>query len=363
MELKPGVRVGADLRLVRLLGSGAMGEVWEAVRSEGDRVAVKFASRHLLRDATERGRFSREAKLAHQLQSAHVVRSMGHGILDNGQPYIVMELLKGETLEDRLRRDKVIGARELTRILRQVAAALDEAHSLGIIHRDVKPANVFMVAGKSEVRTKMLDFGMAKRTGISNPSVVTEAGTSVGTPDYMSPEQLRTAQDVDHRSDLWALGVLAYRALLGRLPFESTTFAGLCMAICEGRYTQPSELASFLGDSVDHWFERALAVDREQRFHSADEMVETLERALAIDTVPPPPRLEPAVESKPQQAAASRPRAPEASRRGGHADLGVEDSSPAEPAPAHRWLNVAIALMLSIAALCGGALLASIDGF
>jgi serine/threonine-protein kinase len=251
-----------------------------------------------------------------------------------------MELLKGETLEDRLRRDKVIGARELTRILRQVAVALDEAHSLGIIHRDVKPANVFMLAGKGEVRTKMLDFGMAKRTGISNPSVVTEAGTSVGTPDYMSPEQLRTAHDVDHRSDLWAVGVMAYRALIGRLPFVSTTFAGLCMAICVGRYIRPSELAPFLGATVDRWFERALAVDRKERFHSAGEMVEALERALAVDSVPPP---RPA-EREPTSAPAS-----------------------GEPSPAarssHRWLDVAVVLMLTLAALCGGALLASLDGF
>jgi serine/threonine protein kinase len=344
MLLKPGVRVGAGLRLVRPLGEGAMGSVWEAERPEGDRVAVKFAAKHMLKDPTDRARFSREATLANQLDSPHIVESQGFGITEDATPYIVMELLKGETLADRLRRDRVIGPFDLVKILSQMASALDEAHGLGIIHRDVKPDNVFLAKTKSgEVFVKMLDFGMAKRTNVANPSVVTEEGTSVGTPDFMSPEQLRTASQVDHKTDIWAIGVLSYRALIGRLPFVSTTFAGLCVAICEGRYTKPSELAPNLPAAVDDWFACVLAVDREDRYDTADETVVALKRALAIE-----------VEVRERE-----------SRKKLASLATIEEQPPSVPMKSGgaQWLDWAIALLVGFTALCVGALLASMDGF
>ncbi len=328
MELKPGLRVGAGLRLVRQLGTGAMGSVWEAERpDEGGRVAVKFASREILKDRTDRARFSREATLANQLSSRHVVDNQGFGITEDGTPYIVMELLKGETLGDRLRRERVVGPAELVKILRQMADALDEAHALGIVHRDVKPENVFLVAtDDGSTQVKMLDFGMAKRTNVLNPTVVTEEGTSVGTPDFMAPEQLRNPNGVDHRADIWAIGVLAYRALIGRLPFVSTTFAGLCVAISEARYTKPSELAPFLPKTVDAWFRRMFAVDPDDRYDTAAEAVGALSRALTE----PEPRALPQPARRDRQAGA---------------------------------LDLVIALFVGFTALCVGALIASMDGF
>jgi serine/threonine-protein kinase len=136
----------------------------------------------------------------------------------------------------------------------------------------------------ADTQVKVLDFGMAKRVDAMDPTVVTEAGRTVGTPDYMSPEQLREAHGVDYRADLWALAVVAYRAITGRLPFVSGNFAGLCMAICTGRYPPASSVDPRLPTSLDAWFERSLSLDREQRFETATATVDALRSAL------PPPR-------------------------------------------------------------------------
>jgi eukaryotic-like serine/threonine-protein kinase len=307
-----------------------MGAVWEAVRPEGDKVAVKFASKHVLADPTDRARFSREATLANKLSSRHVVENQGFGITPDGTPYIVMELLVGETLADRLRREKVIPPATLVTIVEQMADALDEAQRVGIVHRDVKPANVFLLDRDGELFVKVLDFGMAKRTEKLNPTVDTEDGTSVGTPDFMSPEQVRSEKDVDARSDVWALGVLVYRALMGRLPFVSSTFAGLCVAICEARYPTPSDLAPNLPRALDDWFARCLAVSRNGRFSTAGDASRALEVALGF-----------AEEPEPDVAAISTPEPRRA---------------------AHRGLDLAIAVLLGFTAFCVGALIATLDG-
>ena len=338
MDLQPGMRVGAGLELRRPLGEGAMGSVWEARRPEGERVAVKFASKAVVKDPVDRARFSREATLANKLSSPHVVESFGFGLTDDGTPFIVMELLQGETLADRLRREKVIGASTLVAIVEQVAEALDEAHDLGILHRDIKPANVYLADRDGEIFVKVLDFGMAKRTDTLNPTVVTEAGTSVGTPDFMSPEQIRTERELDRRTDVWSLGVLVYRCLIGRLPFVSSTFAGLCVAICEARYKPPSELAPNLPQALDQWFARCLSVDRNGRFATAGEATKALAVALGLaDDVP----VAEISRSDPDVAAISGP----------------------PPARRYRGLDLAIALLFGIAAFCMGALVAIVDGW
>lgn len=315
-----------------------MGSVWEARRPEGERVAVKFASRAVLTDPTDRARFSREATLANKLSSPHVVESFGFGLTDDGTPFIVMELLQGETLADRLRREKVLPPSAVVTILEQMAEALDEAHDLGILHRDVKPANVYLVERPGAPFVKVLDFGMAKRTDTLNPTVVTEAGTSVGTPDFMSPEQIRTEKDLDRRTDVWSLGVLVYRCLLGRLPFVSSTFAGLCVAICEGRYKPPSALAPHLPEALDEWFAKCLSVERDGRFATAGRATKAL--AVALGLVEEEPVAEVSL-SDPDVAAISTP----------------------APRPSYRGLDLAIAVLFGIAAFCAGALVATLDGF
>ena len=315
-----------------------MGSVWEARRPEGERVAVKFASKAVVTDPTDRARFSREATLANKLSSPHVVESYGFGLTDDGTPFIVMELLQGETLADRLRREKVIPPSDAVALVEQMAAALDEAHDLGILHRDIKPANVYLVDGHGEPHVKVLDFGMAKRTDTLNPTVVTEAGTSVGTPDFMSPEQIRTEKELDGRTDVWSLGVVVYRCLIGRLPFVSSTFAGLCVAICEARYKPPSELAPNLPKALDGWFSRCLSVERDGRFATAGEAVRALEVALGLAEEVPIAEVS---LSDPDVAAISTP----------------------TPRPTYPRLDFVIAVLFGIAAFCMGALVATLDGW
>jgi eukaryotic-like serine/threonine-protein kinase len=281
MTLREGAIVRQGLRLVRPLQEGAMGSLWVAQdEGLGHQVAVKFIARELLRDDTALKRFERESRLAERLRSPHVPVGYGRGETQDGTPYLVMELLAGETLEQRLARAGRLEHDEVVTILDQAARALDEAHELGIVHRDIKPANIFLEEG-ARTQVKVLDFGMAKRVDAVDPTVVTEAGRAVGTPDYMSPEQLREARKVDYRADLWALAVVAYRAITGRLPFVSGSFAGLCMAICTGRYTPASDVDPHLPRALDAWFERALNLERDRRFGSASETVDALRMALA----------------------------------------------------------------------------------
>jgi len=281
MDWQPGARVTDEVRLLRPLGEGAMSSVWVAEhRTLEQEVAVKLMAKAITRDATERARFNREAKLAEQLKSPRVTKGYGHGVTEDGTPYLIMEVLEGETMAKRLDEIGTLRPDLVVTILQQVAHALDEAHALGIVHRDIKPANIFLLNGDDDVRVKVLDFGMAKRLGGDNPSVVTEAGTAVGTPDYMSPEQLRNARGVDFRADLWAMAVVAYRALTGQRPFLSSTFAGLCMAICMGRYQPPTELDDSLPPELDDWFKQALDQDPKSRFSSANETADALNLAL-----------------------------------------------------------------------------------
>jgi serine/threonine protein kinase len=267
-----------------------MSSVWVAEhRTLEQEVAIKLMAKALTRDPTELARFNREAKLAEQLKSPRVTKGLAHGLTEDGTPYLIMEVLQGETMAQRLDDVGVMRPDLVVTILQQVAHALDEAHSLGIVHRDIKPANIFLLDGDDEVRVKVLDFGMAKRLGGDNPSVVTEAGTAVGTPDYMSPEQLRNARGVDFRADLWAMAVVAYRALTGQRPFVTSTFAGLCMAICTGRYQPPREIDDSLPAELDGWFEKALDLDPDNRFTSANETADSLNLALGYGGLDHPP--------------------------------------------------------------------------
>ena len=291
--MQAGARISPRIKLLEALREGAMGSVWVAEDDErGERVAVKFVSRELLRDETARKRFRREAKLATEMTSRHVPKHYGHGETDEGTPYLIMELLEGETLADLLSRVGVLSIFEMLVVLEQVAEALDEAHEGGVVHRDIKPENIFLATVGDEAVVKVLDFGMAKRTGVSDPSVLTEAGHAVGTPNYMSPEQLRNDEDLDHRLDIWALGVVTYEALSGKLPFPSHTFAGLCVAICEGRSTPIREVDETLPASIDGWFARTLVVDAARRFATAREAVRAFKKIVSdeVERANPTPR-------------------------------------------------------------------------
>jgi serine/threonine protein kinase len=272
--MRPGIYVTDKVKLVRPLGKGGMGSVWVAHHEALDaEVAVKFVSADVGdKDDTAIARFKREAALSAKFKNPHVVKTFDHGVMDDGQPYIVMEMLEGETVGERLLREKRLPTRDVSVIVAQVAQVLDEAHELGVVHRDIKADNVFLLESGYDVFVKVLDFGIAKQTQLGEVGHVTATDAIVGTPEYMSPEQLLSTRSADYRADLWALAVLAYHGLTGRVPFTGETLPALSMAICNSRFQPPTEIVTGLPAEVDTWFARALHTDPGERFDSVREM-------------------------------------------------------------------------------------------
>ncbi len=280
MQPRAGTLVTPTVRLSRQLGQGGMGAVWLADHlGLHTRVAVKFISAELARDSDSVARFSREASSASQVRSSHVVQIFDHGVTPEGLPFIVMEFLDGEDLARRLHRLGRLPPREIVSIVTQAAKALSRAHSLSIVHRDIKPDNIFLVDEDGDLVVKLLDFGIAK---ITDQMGATRTGSMIGTPFYMSPEQAIGAKAIDHRTDLWSLGVVTFQMATGRRPFEGDTVGALTLAIHHGELPRPSRFAPELGTAFDDWFRKACARDPKERFASAKEMAQSLAIALAI---------------------------------------------------------------------------------
>ncbi len=284
MERLVARRIIADkYRLDRPLAAGGMGSVWAAWNTHLDvPVAVKFMAPPLAASQELVARFEREARAAAQLRSPHVVQIFEHGI-DGGLPFIVMELLEGEDLGTRMRRAGRLSLVQTADVVAGVCKALRRAHAMGIVHRDLKPANVYLAhigdEDDDEV-VKVLDFGVVKSLGEHVDSGVTKTGELIGTPSYMSPEQARTTKKVDHRSDLWSLGIIAYRALTASLPFPKEEGLDRLMRICQEPIPPPSSIHPDIGPDVDAFFERALAIEPDARYQTAREMAEAM-KALA----------------------------------------------------------------------------------
>ncbi|HKO91641.1 MAG TPA: serine/threonine-protein kinase, partial [Polyangiaceae bacterium] len=223
--MKPGSVLSDKYRLEALLGRGGMGSVWRAEHL-GFRapVAVKLMDRGVGLDPDALARFHREAHSAATIRSPHVVQILDHGVDDiSNMPFIVMELLDGETLGERLTRERTLSPERTASVIGDVCRALGRAHPAGIVHRDLKPDNVFLVRDEQEF-AKVLDFGVAKsRPYALGVGETTRTGSLVGTPYYMSPEQMRGAKELDSRSDLWSVAVMACECITGRRPFEGDT--------------------------------------------------------------------------------------------------------------------------------------------
>ncbi len=266
-----GLVIAGKYRLERALARGGMGSVWVARHLGLDvPVAIKFMNGALSSLDEALVRFEREAKLSARIRSPHVVEVLDYGT-DLGRPYIVMELLLGEHLGERLRREGRLWLPDAAAIVIQVAKALHRAHEAGVVHRDLKPANVFLSRVDDEEIVKLLDFGIAK-AGWGEDGEVTKTGVVLGSPSYMSPEQVRGIKYIDHRSDLWSLGVLLYRALTGKMPFQGESNLDVALRIAGEACPLATSLVPELPPEVDELLARALARDREHRFQSAREM-------------------------------------------------------------------------------------------
>lgn len=306
--------VAGKYRLERELDRGGMGSVWVARHLELDApVALKFVQQ-LPDEARALVRFKREARAAALLRGPHIVHVHDYGT-DGGMPYLAMELLKGETLRERLEREGRC-SRELTvSIAVQVGKAMKVAHDAGVVHRDIKPSNLFFARWGDEEVLKVLDFGIAKYAEAQggNTGSTTSLGAVIGTPSYMSPEQAR-GDDVDLRSDLWSLAVVLYRSLVGTEPFVVANAAQVVARICTQDFTPPSRQVPELDRAVDAFFDRAFALSPQQRFASADELVSAFVSALGMHSaaLPAPVRSAspPAIDATLPSASAPSPQAP-----------------------------------------------------
>jgi serine/threonine protein kinase len=284
-EIQPGQLIADRYRLQEPIGHGAMGAVWRAVHTRLESpVAIKLLNSAIADDPEMLERFLREARSAAAVRSSHVVQIFDYGV-DRDLPYIAMELLVGEALDARLDERGVLTPQELDKIFTEVARAVSNAHAQGVVHRDIKPANIFIAReGDLEV-TKVLDFGIAKLLDQRLAAPVgsgTHTGNILGTPNYMSPEQARGQRQVDHRSDLWSLAVLAFECLTGRQPFESATLGDLVVKICTAVPPVPSKIAP-VPEAFDAWFLKGLQKDPAERFRSALEMADELHALLSAE--------------------------------------------------------------------------------
>jgi serine/threonine-protein kinase len=283
-----GTLVTPSIRLVRELRQGGMGALWVADHlTLKTQVVVKFIAEGLSKDAASLARFSREAAAASQVKSPHVVQMLDHGVDAEGVPFIVMELLDGHDLLAEIEQRGKLGKREVTQIIVQATRALSRAHEKGIVHRDIKPENIFLCdVGGGELFVKVLDFGIARSADTT--LATTGTGQMIGTPYYMSPEQMMGSKEIDHRSDLWALGVVTYQMLTGKRPFDGDTVGALAIAIHGGPLPLPRSIDPSLPASVDAWFAKACARPVGERFQSARDLASSLCTALGVtmDGVP-----------------------------------------------------------------------------
>jgi serine/threonine-protein kinase len=269
-----GALIG-EYRAGEVIGRGAMGEVYAGEASDGRRVAIKVLHAHLIDSPSEVERFVRELRLGQSLDSAHIVRVLGTGAAPDGSPYLAMERLVGRDLATMLREAGRLEPREAAELVSDVAHALGTAEKAGIVHRDVKPQNLFRVEdGNAPPTWKVLDFGIARL--VEAQSSLTHG--VIGTPAYMAPEQVR-GERVDHRADVFALAAVAYRALTGRPPFSGPDPLAVLHSVAHDQPAAPTDLAMLTKD-VELVLALGLTKDPGLRFQSANELGQALKAAL-----------------------------------------------------------------------------------
>jgi serine/threonine-protein kinase len=280
-----GTIVADRYTVERLLGQGGMGSVWQGRHlTLGHPVAIKFVHPKLAGSSEARRRFDIEAKASARINSRHAVKVHDHGVTSDGHPYIVMEYLEGETLERRVRSGGPLSMPEAITIVTQVARALAAAHEAGVVHRDLKPDNIFLArdpeAGKLGYTVKVLDFGIAKLAHEDNAVATggTQAGALLGTPHYMSPEALTGSSTVEPTSDVWSLGAVAFYALTGHTPFDGDVIGEVVLKVCSAPLPVPSKFNASLSRDFDAWFAKACARVPAHRFQSARDAAVALQQ-------------------------------------------------------------------------------------
>jgi serine/threonine protein kinase len=296
-----GTRIDGRYDVVSVLGEGGMGRIYEVRHAALDRAfAMKILRPELARDADLAARFILEAKATASVKHPNVVQITDFGRLPDGVPFFVMELLVGHTLGEVIKAGGPVPPARAVRILRKVAGALAAAHAAGVVHRDLKPDNVFLVGGSRDLAApddpgrgrllamlssgadvRVVDFGAAKIVGSNR---MTRAGVVFGTPHYMSPEQA-SGQAVDHRADVYSVGVIMYEMFSGRVPFEAETYMGVLTQHMFARPSRPSEVAGAAKElgALEDITMTCLAKRPEERFASMDDLIAAIDRVVQLE--------------------------------------------------------------------------------
>jgi serine/threonine-protein kinase len=314
MSLQLGQVIDGKYRILRVIGEGGMGAVYEGENLRiRRRVAIKLLHGGVASNTEMVQRFEREAQVAGTVGNDHILEILDLGALPSGERYMVMEYLDGETLTERIKARGRLLPSEAIVLIRQVLRGLAAAHVAGIVHRDLKPDNIFILKEKAGQRdyVKIIDFGISKfaeqEGGVS--SRMTRTGALMGTPHYMAPEQATGSTDIDRRTDVYAIGIILYEMVTGRLPFEAETFNQLLFEIALAKLIPARQVVPDLDPGIDSIIMKATARDPAHRFQSAQDFIAALdewERSGSAVSVPPEQSLEAIVAATVPRASAGR---------------------------------------------------------
>jgi serine/threonine-protein kinase len=293
-----GQTVGGKYKVGRLLGSGGMGTVWSGNHIQlGTRVAIKFIRPQFADRPDARRRFEIEARAAASVDSRHAVKVYDYGVTEDKLPYIVMEYLEGESLSEALIRRGPFPAVEAAKVIGQAARALAKAHAANIVHRDLKPDNIFLATNiDAEDKdglpyvVKLVDFGIAKmldvdREGAKGLKGPTQDGSVIGTPNFMSPEQLTVGGLPGPLTDIWSLGACTFAAFTARIPFEGEVLGDIVLKVCVEPLPLPSKFNPDAPEGLDQWFLRACHREPAKRFQTVDELADQLAKVCGLGDV------------------------------------------------------------------------------
>jgi serine/threonine-protein kinase len=275
--------------VTRKVGQGGMGAVYEATHKLiNKRVAVKVLLEKYAQKDQVVARLRQEAELASSIGHEHIIDITDFGETNDGRTFVVMEYLEGESLGAHLAREGAIGEQRAIHIAHQVASALGAAHKKGVIHRDVKPDNIFVLSSRKNDFVKVVDFGISKLVrpgedeGGSSPRL-TQTGMVLGTPLYMSPEQARGDENLDHRIDIYALGVILYEMVTGEVPFRGTNYLSILTQVINDQPSPPRDLRPEISEDLESVIMKAMAKDRDHRYQSMEELADDLAILRTVD--------------------------------------------------------------------------------
>jgi tRNA A-37 threonylcarbamoyl transferase component Bud32 len=279
--IEPGTVIAERYTIVRQIGKGGMGKVYEAKHTSIDKkVAIKILNKDYSDDQEALERFQQEAKIAGSVGHINICEVLDFGTTGEGQPFLVMEYLEGDSVADMLDVRKTLPLNVALTIIRQVLDALEEVHSRGIVHRDLKPENIILANMKGHgTVVKLLDFGISKVMKTRTDSIrLTKTGTMLGTPYYMSPEQVRGNRDIEYSTDIWSSAVILYEMICGQVPFGGNNYNDVILSIVEDPFPDPRKLLPGLAPEIAKMLRRAMEKDPLKRYESATAFKEAIDK-------------------------------------------------------------------------------------